>query len=110
MARRELSSAVPMGRWLRTVGIAAAPPALALIILAAVGLIPLGVAALSWLGLTVINAAAIYWLLGDLLHTKQDMEQMARGEEITPASARTRIGREMAQALQRLERESHACR
>ena len=106
MARRELSSAVPMGRWLRMVGIAAAPPALALIILAALGLIPLGVAALSWLGLTVINAAAIYWLLGDLLHTKQDMEQMARGEEITPVSARTRIGREMAQALQRLERES----
>jgi two-component system phosphate regulon sensor histidine kinase PhoR len=95
-----------MGRWLRTVGIGAAPLALALIILAALGLIPLGAAALTWLGLTLVSAAAIYWLLGDLLHTKQDIEQMARGAEISPAGARTRIGREIAQALQRLERES----
>jgi len=105
MTRREFLSAVPMGRWLSTVSISAAPLALALIILAALGLIPLGAAALTWLGLTLISAATIYWLLRDLLHTKYDIEQMARGAEITPAGARTRIGREIAQALQRLERE-----
>ncbi|MBT3928626.1 MAG: PAS domain-containing protein [Rhodospirillaceae bacterium] len=97
---------VPLGRWLRTVGIAAAPLALALIILAALGLIPFGAAALTWLGLTIISAAAIYWLLGDLLRTKRDIELMARGDDITPAGGRSRIGRELAQAVQRLERES----
>ena len=106
MARLIFPFAVPIGRWLRTVGIGAAPLALALIILAALGLIPFGAAALTWLGLTLVSAAAIYWRLGDLLHTKQDIEQMARGAEISPAGARTRIGREIAQALQRLERES----
>jgi two-component system phosphate regulon sensor histidine kinase PhoR len=95
-----------LSRWLRTVAIAAAPLAFGLIILAALGLIPFTAAALTWLGLTLISAAAIYRLLGDLLQTKHDIDQMARGETITPAGGRTRIGREMAQALQRLERES----
>ncbi len=79
-------------------GFAAAPLALALIILDALGLIPLG--------LTLISAAAIYRLLGDLLRTKRDIEQMVRGDEITPTGGRTRIGRELEQAVQRLERES----
>ncbi len=87
-------------------GFAAAPLALALIILDALGLIPLGAAALTWLGLTLISAAAIYRLLGDLLRTKRDIEQMVRGDEITPTGGRTRIGRELEQAVQRLERES----
>ncbi len=97
---------VPLGRWLRAVGMAAAPLALAFIILSALGLIALGPAALTWLGLTLISAAGIYWLLGDLLRTKRDIEQLARGGEITPGRGRSPIGRELSQAVQRLERES----
>ena len=97
---------VPIGRWLRAVGIAAAPLALAFIVLGALGLLSPGVAALTWLGLTLISAAAIHWLLGDLLQIKNQIERLARDEQIDPLIARTRIGREMAQSLHRLERES----
>ena len=96
---------VPFSRWLRAVGIAAAPLALAFIVLGALGLLSPGVAALTWLGLTLIGAAAIHWLLGDLLQIKNQIERLARGEEIATLAARTRIGREMAQTLHRLERE-----
>ena len=41
-----------------------------------------------------------------MLRTKRDIEQMVRGDEITPTGGRTRIGRELEQAVQRLERES----
>ncbi|MFP6687930.1 MAG: ATP-binding protein [Alphaproteobacteria bacterium] len=97
---------VPLGRWLRAVGIAAAPLALAFIVLAALGLLAPGAAALTWLALTLIGAAAIHWLLGDLLRTRNQLEQLARGDEIGPAAARTRIGRDLMQSLRRLERET----
>jgi len=91
---------------LRAVAIAAAPLALAFIVLAGLGLLAPGTAALTWLALTLLSAAAIRWLLGDLLRTRDQLEQMARGETIEPSDGRTRIGRELAQSLQRLERES----
>ncbi len=97
---------VPLSRWLRAVGIAAAPLALAFIVLAALGLLAPAVAALTWLGLTLISAAAIHWLLGDLLQARNQIERLARDGEIAAATARTRIGRELEQSLQRLERES----
>ena len=97
---------VPLGRWLRAVGIAAAPLALAFIVLAGLGLLAPGTAVLTWLGLTLISAAAIHWLLGDLLRTKNQLEKLARGGEIEAFAGRTRIGRELTQSLQRLERES----
>jgi len=97
---------VPLGRWLRAVGIAAAPLALGFIVLAALGLLAPGVAALTWLGLTLVSAAAIHWLLGDLLQARNHIERLARNDETTPPTARTRIGRELTQSVQRLERET----
>ena len=97
---------VPFGRWLRAVAIAAAPLALAFIVLAGLGLLAPGTAALTWLALTLVSAAAIRWLLGDLLRTRDQLERLARGEAIAPRDGRTRIGHELAQSLQRLERES----
>ena len=96
---------VPLGRWLRAVGIAAAPLALSFIVLAALGLLAPGVAALTWLGLTLVSAAAIHWLLGDLLQARNRIELLSRDDEATPPTARTRIGRELNQSVQRLERE-----
>ena len=86
--------------------IAAAPLALAFIVLAALGLLAPGDAALTWLGLSLVSAAAIHWLLGDLLRTRNRLEQLARGEASATVAARTRIERELSQAIQRLECES----
>ncbi len=97
---------VPLGRWLRAVGIAATPPALGFIVLAALGLLAPGVAVLTWLGLTLIIAAAIHWLLGDLLRTRNHIERLVRDGEATAPTARTRIGRELSQSVQRLERKT----
>jgi len=91
---------------LRAVGIAATPPALGFIVLAALGLLAPGVAVLTWLGLTLIIAAAIHWLLGDLLRTRNHIERLVRDGEATAPTARTRIGRELSQSVQRLERET----
>ncbi len=97
---------VPFGRWLRAVSIAAVPLALAFIVLAGLGLLVPGTAALTWLALTLLSAAAIHWLLGDLLSTRDQLDQMVRGEPIDARDGRTRIGRELVQSLQRLERIS----
>ena len=96
---------VSLGRWLHAMGIAAAPLALGFIVVAALGLLAPGVAALTWLGLTLISATAIHWLHGDLLQVKNQMEQLARGDDAPSISGRTRIGRELTQSMQRLERE-----
>jgi two-component system phosphate regulon sensor histidine kinase PhoR len=97
---------VPLGRWLRAVAIAATPLALAFIVLVAAGLLQPGAAALTWLALTLVSAVAIRWLLADLLRARGQAERMARGEATPAWDGRTRIGREMAQALHRLERQS----
>lgn len=97
---------VPVSLWLRAVTIAAAPLTLAFIVLAALGLLAPGDAALTWLGLSLVSAAAIHWLPGDLLRTRNRLEQLARGEASATVAARTRIERELSQAIQRLECES----
>lgn len=97
---------LPFGRWLRAVAIAALPLALTFIVLVGLGLLVPADAALTWLALTLISAAAIRWLLGDLLSVRDQLEQMVRGETIEARDGHTRIGRELAQSLQRLERVS----
>jgi len=94
-----------LGRWSRAVAFAVAPLTLAFIVLAGLDLLAPGNAAMTWLALTLLCAIAIRWLLADLLHTRDQMEQMTRGGAIAVRDAHTRIGCELAQSLQRLERK-----
>lgn len=103
MGWRDLS----LGRWLRALLVTALPLALAFIVLAGLGLLAPGTAALTWLALTLVSAVAIRCLLSDLVGTRDQLNQMVRGEGIEARHGYTRIGRELAQSLQRLERVSN---
>ena len=86
--------------------IAAAPLALAFIVLAGLGLLAPSTAALTWLALTLPSSAAIYFFLSDLLSARDQLNKMVRGEIIEARGGHTQIGRELMQSLQRLERAS----